>query len=151
MPAASSWGRQGYNDGWLNSDNEWIWPHLHRATHEMTRIASEYGSADGLTLRALNQLARELVLATASDWPFMISMGTTVAYAESRLRTHMNRFNRLLAQIREGRINEGWLARIETLDNAFSYLNYLDFAEIHRAVKPHLKRMTARRAAPARA
>jgi 1,4-alpha-glucan branching enzyme len=104
MPAASSWGRNGYNEIWLNSDNEWIWPHLHRATHEMTTIASEYGSAKGLTLRALNQLARELVLATASDWPFMMTMGTTVAYAESRLRTHINRFHRLLAQIREGKI-----------------------------------------------
>jgi 1,4-alpha-glucan branching enzyme len=99
LPAASSWGAYGYRQTWLNSDNEWIWPHLHRATREMSRIARERPSAEGLTLRALNQMARELVLATASDWPFMISMGTTVDYAESRLRTHINRFNRLLGQI----------------------------------------------------
>jgi len=129
MPAASSWGRHGYNEIWLNSANEWIWPHLHRATQEMARIASEYPGANSLTLRALNQLARELVLATASDWPFMITMGTTVGYAESRLRTHINRFNRLLAQIRDRRINEAWLANIETRDNAFSYVNYQDFGQ----------------------
>jgi len=58
-------------------------------------MARERPRAKGLMLRRLNQLARELVLATASDWPFMISMGTTVAYAEFRVRTHINRFHRL--------------------------------------------------------
>ena len=78
MPAASSWGAYGHSQVWLNSDNEWIWPHVHHAAREMTRIAREQVGADGLVLRGLNQLARELLLATASDWPFMISMGTTV-------------------------------------------------------------------------
>ena len=129
MPAASSWGAYGHSQTWLNSDNEWIWPHLHRATREMSRIAQERPGAEGLTLRALNQLARELVLATASDWPFMISMGTTVDYAESRLRTHINRFHRLLGQIQDARIDEDWLYRIEACDNIFRYIDYHDFDE----------------------
>ena len=52
MPAASSWGAYGYSQTWLNSDNEWIWPHLHHATREMSRIARERPRAAGLTLRA---------------------------------------------------------------------------------------------------
>jgi len=135
MPAASSWGAYGYSQVWLNSDNEWIWPHLHRATAEMSRIAREHPSAEGLTLRALNQLARELVLATASDWPFMISMGTTVDYAESRLRTHINRFNGLLEQIQEARIDEDWLARIEACDGIFPSIDYTDFDDARAAVE----------------
>ena len=70
-------------------------------------------------LRGLNQLARELLLATASDWPFMISMGTTVAYAESRVRRHINRFTRLLGQIENRAIDEDWLSTIEASDNIF--------------------------------
>jgi 1,4-alpha-glucan branching enzyme len=127
MPAASSWGAYGYSEIWLNRDNEWIWPHLHRAAGEMSRIARERPTADGLTLRALNQLARELVLASASDWPFMISMGTTVEYAESRLRTHINRFNRLLDQIQAASINEDWLSGIEASDRIFPFISYTDF------------------------
>jgi len=128
MPAASSWGAYGYSQTWLNRDNEWIWPHLHHATREMSRIAQQRPRAEGLTLRGLNQLARELVLATASDWPFMISMGTTVAYAESRVRTHINRFNRLLGQIEDGTIDTPWLSSIEASDNIFPYIDYHDFA-----------------------
>ena len=95
----------------------------------MSRIAQERPRAEGLTLRGLNQLARELVLATASDWPFMISMGTTVDYAESRVRRHINRSNRLLDQIREAKIDEDWLSRIEASDNIFAYIDYSDFDE----------------------
>jgi 1,4-alpha-glucan branching enzyme len=135
MPAASSWGAYGYSRIWLNSDNEWIWPHLHRGTREMARIARERPSAEGVMLRALNQLARELVLATASDWPFMISMGTTVEYAESRLRKHINRFNRLLEQIQAGNINEDWLSRLETCDSIFPYISYTDFDKAKTAAE----------------
>lgn len=128
MPAASSWGAYGYSQTWLNSDNEWIWPHLHHATREMARIALEHPGAQGVTLRGLNQLARELVLATASDWPFMISMRTTVAYAESRVRRHINRFIRLLDEIEHRAIDEAWLSTIEACDNIFPYIDYQDFA-----------------------
>ena len=103
----------------------------------MSRIARQRPCAEGLTLRGLNQLARELVLATASDWPFMISMGMTVAYAESRVRMHINRFNRLLGQIEEGTIDADWLSRIEACDNIFPYIDYHDFAGRHpRSIAP---------------
>jgi len=135
MPAASSWGAYGYSRTWLNSDNAWIWPHLHQAAREMSRIALEQSGAEGVTLRGLNQLARELVLATASDWPFMISMRTTVAYAESRVRRHINRFNRLLDQIENRAIDEDWLSTIEACDNIFPYIDYRDFARATTALR----------------
>jgi 1,4-alpha-glucan branching enzyme len=128
MPAASSWGAYGHSHTWLNSDNEWIWPHVHHAAREMSRIAREHASAEGLVLRGLNQLARDLLLASASDWPFMISMGTTVAYAESRVRRHINRFTQLLEQIENRAIDEDWLSTLEASDNIFPYLDYHDFA-----------------------
>ncbi|MGO9788655.1 MAG: glycoside hydrolase family 57 protein [Solirubrobacteraceae bacterium] len=127
MPAASSWGAYGYSNTWLNDTNAWIWPHLHHATAELARIASEHVSAEGLERRALDQLGREVLLASASDWPFMITMGTTVQYAESRIRMHVNRANRLVQEIRAHAIDDEWLTEIELEDNIFRDIDYHDF------------------------
>ena len=126
MPAASSWGAYGYSDSWLNDRNDWIWPHVHRAVNAMAAIARDRRTADGVELRALNQLAREALLASSSDWPFMITMGTTVAYAERRVREHINRFNRLLEQVLERKINEECLASVESRDMIFPEIDYRD-------------------------
>ena len=128
MPAASSWGAHGYGNTWLNDTNDWIWPHLHRATAEMAKIARDQPNAEGLERRALDQLAREVLLASASDWPFMMTMGTTVHYAESRIRTHLNRANRLLEQIRAHAIDEEWLTTVELHHNIFRDIDYRDLA-----------------------
>ena len=45
--------------------------------------------------RALNQAARELLLAQASDWAFIMKTGTTVEYAKKRTRDHVARFTYL--------------------------------------------------------
>jgi 1,4-alpha-glucan branching enzyme len=128
MPAASSWGAYGYSDTWLNGANSWMWPHVHNVTEQMAKIARERPQATGLEQRALNQLAREAVLASSSDWPFIITMGTMVNYAESRFRAHINRFNRLLHQIQSSSIDEHWLAGLEACDNIFHNIDYRDFA-----------------------
>ena len=125
-PAASSWGANGYNETWLNGATEWIWPHLHRAARELARIARERAGADGLERRAINQLAREAALASSSDWPFMITMGTMAAYGQARVEAHVNRFNRLLADIESGTIDEIWLASIEACDNIFQDIDHRD-------------------------
>jgi len=125
-PAASSWGAYGYSDTWLNGRNDWIWPHMHHAIEALARITADRPDAGGIQRRALNQLAREALLASSSDWPFIITMGTMVAYAESRVRSHINRFNSLLAQIRAHAIDEQWLAKVEDCDNIFQYIDYQD-------------------------
>jgi 1,4-alpha-glucan branching enzyme len=75
-------------------------------------------------LRALNQLARELLLAQSSDWAFQIYQGTTVEYASRRFRSHIHRFNLLATQIEKGEINEELLAEIESRDNIFQEIDY---------------------------
>jgi len=137
MPAASSWGAYGYSDTWLNDRNDWVWPHVHHAAEEMAKLAQDRSEASGLERRALNQLARELVLASSSDWPFIMTMGTMVSYAERRVRQHTNRFNRLLHQIRTSAIDEEWLANIEYCDNIFQKIDYRDFAPNRRASQHH--------------
>ena len=55
--------------------------------------AAPHGSLED---RALRQAGRELMLAQASDWPFIITNGTTEEYARRRFHDHLNRFHYLL-------------------------------------------------------
>jgi 1,4-alpha-glucan branching enzyme len=124
QPAASSWGEEGYLRVWLNETNEWILPHLQAAQERMTALARQFPRADGLTARALQQAGRELLLAQSSDWPFILRTGTSPDYARQRVKDHLLRFTTLYEQVKAGRIDEGWLARIEALDNLFPNLDF---------------------------
>ena len=124
MPNASSWGAGGFNRQWLNESNAWVWRHLHHAAERMTELARSFGaSEDALVRRALDQAARELMLAQSSDWTFIMSTGTTVDYAIRRFGQHIDRFLSLDRQLTEGRVDEGALAELEGLDAIFPALD----------------------------
>ena len=123
-PAQSSWGDKGYHEFWLNDTNEWIYPHLHKAAERMIGLARDIVNADGLYRRALNQAARELLLAQSSDWAFIMKTGTMVEYAVRRTVSHLRRFTRLHDEIRSGRIDQTWLTRVEYIDNSFPEIDY---------------------------
>jgi 1,4-alpha-glucan branching enzyme len=118
-PGASSWGEEGYWRVWLNESNEWIYPHLQVAQERMTELARQFPQADGLRARALRQAARELLLAQASDWPFILRAKTSPEYARRRVKDHLLRFIALHEQLTLTGINEPWLAEIELRDNLF--------------------------------
>jgi 1,4-alpha-glucan branching enzyme len=124
----SSWGERGYNKRWLNKTNDWIYRHLHHGAGTMKKLALGHPSARGLVRRALNQACRELLLAQASDWAFMIEGGVTRDYATKRIRTHLIRINRLEKQIETKAIDEEWLSAVEQQDNIFPEINYHLFA-----------------------
>jgi len=123
-PAPSSWGYEGYFDMWVNGSNDWIWRHLHLAEEEMARLAEEFRGAEGLRRRALNQCARELLLAQSSDWPFLMSVGSAASYARRRVEQHISRFRAIAEQVRRNALNEEELSRIEALDNVFPDADY---------------------------
>jgi 1,4-alpha-glucan branching enzyme len=123
----SSWGAEGYYKVWLNDSNAWLYPEQHAAEARMTALAEGYADAaspDALTRRALNQAARELLLAEASDWAFQIAHATTVEYAARRFTSHVARFNVLASDIEAGQIDAARLAEIESRDNLFAELDY---------------------------
>jgi 1,4-alpha-glucan branching enzyme len=123
-PPMSSWGERGYANMWLDGSNDWIYRHLHKCGNLMVGLAREFPDADDLRRRALNQAARELLLAQSSDWAFIMKTGTMVDYAVRRTKEHLLRFLRLNGQLREGRIDEGWLAHVEAKNNIFPELDY---------------------------
>jgi len=118
-PSMSSWGHKGFSEVWLNRRNHWIYPHLHQAAQEMDELIASRRGAVGLPLRAMNQAARELLLAQGSDWAFMINSGAMEDYANARTKNHLLRFRRIKEQIESGTIDQAWLAEVEARDNIF--------------------------------
>lgn len=119
MPAASSWGEEGYWRVWLNETNEWIYPHLRVAQMRMTELAERFAGATGLLERAVKQAGRELLLAQSSDWPFILRTGTSPAYAARRVKEHLLRFLTIHEQAMAQKIDEPWLGNVEQVDNLF--------------------------------
>jgi 1,4-alpha-glucan branching enzyme len=131
QPSASSWGDEGFNAVWLDGSNAWIYPGLHAAERRMAFSAQTFMSRHGTTSleeRCLRQQARELLLAQASDWAFLMRSGTAVEYATRRTHEHLDRFNRLHAQLHAGCIETAFLETCEDRDNLFPRLNWRIYA-----------------------
>jgi 1,4-alpha-glucan branching enzyme len=129
QPSMSSWGYKGYAEVWLEGSNDWIYRHLHEDADRMVELAlhnPEPGSH--LRWRALNQAARELLLAQSSDWAFIMKTGTMVEYAHNRTRVHVLNFNHLYDQIQQNELDESWLTEIERRHNIFPNIDYRLYA-----------------------
>ncbi len=133
MPSQSSWGYKGYSEFWLEGCNDWIYKHMHVAGERMATLANKYKEClngnpkHKIIKRALNQAARELLLAESSDWPFIMKTGTMVPYANKRINNHIGRFNQLFEEINSGNINKDWLTEVEKRDNIFEKVNLAEF------------------------
>ncbi len=124
QPPMSTWGAKGYADVWLNPTNDWIYPHLEMAAERMVDLARRYEHPTEVQRRALNQAARELLLAQSSDWAFIMKTGTTVEYAKKRTRDHIARFTYLYRVLTEGGLEEPILQDFEDRDNIFPEVDY---------------------------
>ena len=85
--------------------------------------SSKYRNAK-LQVRALNQAARELLLAHSSDWLFIITNNTMVDYAHRRIKDHIGRFTRLYNELNSGKIDRKFLSEIEEKDPVFPDIDY---------------------------
>ena len=125
QPAASTWGEKGHLEVWLDPTNSWIYPHLHGASQRMSEIARAHAKdPDSFSHRVLKQLARELLLAQASDWAFLMKTKTAREYATKRTIDHIARFNRLHDQFAANEVDEKFLADCEWRDNLFPNVNW---------------------------
>lgn len=141
-PGFSSWGEHGYAGYWLDRENDWIYRHLEMAGERMMELSERELSlaqeapearvgfrargrrggdrgerrrarSQELRIRALRQAARELLLAQASDWPFLMRAGTAARYAETRVRGHLARHASLYDALSRGPVDESLLAQLE--------------------------------------
>ncbi len=123
-PSASSWGENGYYKVWLNEGTSWMYQYTHDAERRMTALANHFEHPNKLEYRALNQCARELLLAESSDWAFQIYQGTTVEYSSKRFKSHIHRFNLLAEGLEKYEVNEELLIEIENRDTIFQEIDY---------------------------
>jgi 1,4-alpha-glucan branching enzyme len=90
----------------------------------MVECARGFGAAEGLERRALNQMARELLLAQSSDWPFIMKTGTTVEYATRRVKEHIASFLRLYDMVKGGGIDEDFVSLLESHNCIFPDIDF---------------------------
>ncbi|MGB0744855.1 MAG: 1,4-alpha-glucan branching protein domain-containing protein [Opitutales bacterium] len=121
-PAPSTWGRNSDYSFWVNYDTDWIYPLLRRSSNELKQLVGRYSlrKASSIEARAIRQAGRELLLASASDWPFMLRAGATGQYAMEQLREHVENFHYLTQSIESKTLSERELELLEKLDPAFT-------------------------------
>jgi len=135
QPSFSSWGNKGYAEVWLDGSNDWIYRHIHKAIDRMSELVKRFPDEQGLKRRVLNQAAREVMLSQASDWPFIMKMGTTVPYATKRVKEHIYNFNRIYENLSRNTVNTEWLTGIEKKNNIFPDIDYRIFAKERTATQ----------------
>ncbi len=121
-----SWGKDNDDSTWLNAQTEWIWRDLERLQARFVE-ACRARTDEPLRDRALRQAARELLLASSSDWPFLVTTGQAADYAAERFRAHALRFYRAVEIARSGTAaDDAELLALERADNPFPDIDVRD-------------------------
>jgi len=115
-PAPSTWGRHADYSYWVNHETDWIYPLLAQAEKVFGEAAARAETYDAGQEAAFRQLVRELLLAQASDWPFMIRNGATADYARERIQRHLARLHFLAEQIEGGVTDREAVEALRSLD-----------------------------------
>ncbi len=126
-PIYSSWGTGGFSEVWLDGSNDWVYRHSYRALDRFFELLRRFPDETGRRERALNQAAREIILAQASDWPMMIKTGATADYAKSRFRSHVLNFTNIYESLSGNKLDTEWLTNLEKQNGIFPHLDYRIF------------------------
>ena len=126
MPEGS-WGAGGNHYVWMNREVAWMWPYIYDDELDMRAAVKQWNhSSDPEWTAILKQMARELFLLQASDWPFLISTQSATDYSSERFLAHHDCFERLstlaMRKAEGGTLAEdekNWLAAIQSQDCLF--------------------------------
>ncbi len=119
----STWGRNNYGEVWLNESNEWIYRHLHAMETELIKQFAEVDSSDAFNEKVLTQMTREWLLATSSDWAFIMDHETTSEYAASRTKEHIQAFYELNDILKDSSMGDD---QIKYIEERFGFMNWLE-------------------------
>ena len=92
-----SWGANNTHEVWMNEENKWTWEALYNDEYKMRVLEDRFFSGEKKPeiRRVLTQAMKELTLAQASDWQFLITTKSARDYAEQRFTNHHSDFNML--------------------------------------------------------
>ncbi|MCA1726314.1 MAG: DUF1957 domain-containing protein [Actinobacteria bacterium] len=108
---SSTWGRGGDDSSWVNAATAPIWRRVHRAE---ARLGAALGAGGDARTRA--QALREFFLLSASDWPYMVTLGRAADYARERVEAHDAALTALLDALERGAVPDE-LEALEERDN----------------------------------
>jgi 1,4-alpha-glucan branching enzyme len=122
----SSWGHQGTFVKWMCGDTSWMYRHGHEAAHLLGKLVQN-GIDSDLQKRVLAQAARQLMVATSSDLPFVISNGHFVDRMKEQFCGNLRGFYDLCEDYRRllngGQIDHQRLRSLELENNLFPDLD----------------------------
>lgn len=86
----SSWGKNGHHEVWMNDDVQWSWEKEYKLEYRLKMLLEKHNSVvwDENMKRIMKNGLRQLLLAQASDWQFLISTFSSREYAEMRFHNH---------------------------------------------------------------
>jgi 1,4-alpha-glucan branching enzyme len=125
-PSTSSWGYQGYSETWLMGNNHWVYPAVFKTIERFRRLARRGHNGSGKQHAAMNQYLRELLLAQASDWAFILHADTASMYATQRVEEHLSNMHRIHAGLDSRRLNAEWLMELQQKNNIFAGVDLLE-------------------------
>jgi len=131
LPEFSSWGDNGYAETWLNSSGDWIYRHMNRSIDRMIELADRFSRNSSLKERALNQAAREILLAMASDWPAFLYRQECTGYARRQIEDPLQNFTTIYEALGSNYISTEWLTSLESRHDIFPNINYRVFKRKH--------------------
>jgi 1,4-alpha-glucan branching enzyme len=131
-PHLSSWGYQGYSETWLMGSNHWPLPMAFKAFEDLRTIDCSAIDRPCAAWAALDQALRELMLAQASDWAFIIHTHTAAPYATRRLESHLGNVTALVEQLKSGVFDSSLRDSLAQRNSIFSGL---DLAELYCEVR----------------
>jgi 1,4-alpha-glucan branching enzyme len=133
-PDYSSSLRNGYGEELLDASNDWIYRHIFRFVQRMAEMTERFFSDTGLKERALNQAARELLLAQSTDLSKPLNpqyQGRLLSkeYAGKELEGVLRNFTTIYETLGNGHISTEWLTALERKHSLLPYINYRVFAK----------------------
>jgi 1,4-alpha-glucan branching enzyme len=96
----------------------------------MAELAKRFKNETGIKERALNQAAREMLLALSSDWQRLMSTHNSVSllkwrhYARAALESHLKNFTTIYEALGSDYLSTRFLTDIEHRNNIFPDINY---------------------------
>ncbi len=111
----------------LNKKNSWLYPKLHWIESDLLQLVANYTEVkiNNEHERCLKQMAREWMLATSSDWAFMLTQDHTNEYANKRILEHLTRYQQLRDMLIKNELSAEVLARYEA---EYPFLVEIDLA-----------------------
>ncbi len=124
----SSWGRDGDHSVWMNDQTQWTWEREYQLEYRLRALFEKHPRQHWTPqMTALARtIIREVLLAQASDWQFLISTQSARDYAEMRIHNHIEDartccdiFERLAVTGQMDAESQAYLAELDTRDGIF--------------------------------